>query len=193
MMRRTGIFIALLLLLGGGIFATTPFPAHASCAEIPPPDIAMKQSDAVFSGIVLSVKELNRSDARSSSDPVDVTFRVTEYWKGVRSDRVTIRTTAHIEGGVSRFEEGKPYLVYADKTLNGLRVGACTRTAELALAADDLAALGQGTVPPPSPELEESIRANPASMYLFWGGMAFAVVAAVAFAVLILRLRRRHG
>jgi hypothetical protein len=76
--------------------------------------------------------------------------------------------------------------------LTGLRIDSCTRTAELAKASDDLAALGKGKVPPPSPELESAIRSNPAGKYLFWSGTAFAALAAIVFVLLILRLRRRH-
>lgn len=192
-MRRRTAMLMLSLLLGGWLFGSSPAPAHAcSCASVPPPETALRESDAVFSGIVLSVRETRAGVVRSSADPVEVTFRVTEVWKGVGTDRVTVRTAASTASCGFGFVEGMPYIVYARETNLGLSTGLCTRTADLALAADDLAALGKGTVPPPSPELEEAIRSNPASMYLFWAGAAFSVVAAVAFAILILRLRRRN-
>lgn len=192
-MRRSMIMIAMLLLYGGWMFGSSPAPAHAcSCAEIPAPETALQRSAAVFSGIVLSVRELNNSRIRSSADPVEVTFRVTEVWKGVDSDRLTLRTAASTASCGFGFVKGMPYIVYAQDTPNGLTTGLCTRTADLALAAEDLAALGKGTVPPPSPELEERIRSNPAGLYLFWTGMAFAVLAAAALALLILRLWRRQ-
>jgi len=193
-MRHRRIMFAVWLLLGGWLFGSGPAPAHAcSCAEAPAPEIALRESDAVFSGIVLSVRETRNGVVRSSADPVEVTFRVTEVWKGIGTDKVTVRTAASTASCGFGFVEGMPYIVYARETNLGLSTGLCTRTADLALAADDLAALGKGTVPPPSRDLEESIRANPAGMYLFWGGLGFAVVAAVAFAILILRLRRRNG
>jgi len=188
-MRIRLVMLAIVLLIGGGMFGANPTPAHASCAEIPSPETAMQQSDAVFSGIVLSVKALNRSKWGSSADPVEVAFRVTEAWKGVDADRVTVRMAASV---ANRFVEGMPYMVYARKTLTGFRIDSCTRTAELALAADDLAALGKGKVPPPSPELESAIRSNTVGIYLFWAGTAFAALAAIVFVLLILRLRRRH-
>ena len=173
-MRAKPAMLAILLLAAGWMFGPGAVPAHASCAELLPPETALKRSDAVFSGIVLSVEERNRSAMRSSADPVNVTFRVTEAWKGVRSDRVTVRTTARIEGRVSGFAEGRSYIVYADRTLLGLSVGPCTRTADLALAADDLAALGKGKVPPT--HSGNAMRANPA----VWAG-AFAAIVAAAF------------
>jgi len=190
-MRRERIVSAIMLLVGVWMLCASPLAVQASCARIPTPESAFERSGAVFSGIVLSVKEVNQSVVRSSADPVDVTFRVTEVWKGVDSDRVTVRTTAYVEGMVSRFEKGKSYIVYAENTSDGLRIGSCTRTAELAMAGDDLAALGKGTAPPQSPELEEEIRSNPAVRALFWGGLALAVPAAIALAVLLTRRRFR--
>jgi hypothetical protein len=189
-MRIRLVMLAVVLLIGGGIFSANPTPAHASCAEMPPPETALRDSAAVFSGIVLSKRELNdRSGVRSSDDPVEVTFRVTEAWKGVDSDRMTVRTA---ESVANRFVEGMPYMVYARKTLTGLRIDSCTRTADLALASEDLAALGKGTVPPPSPELEARIRSNPVGLRLFWAGTAFAVLAAAVLVTLLLRLMRRQ-
>jgi hypothetical protein len=193
MMRRKPVMFFVMLLLGGWMFGSSPLPAHAcSCVVASPPETALRESSAVFSGIVLSVREPNNHRIRSSADPVEVTFRVTEIWKGVDTDRLTVRTAASTASCGFEFALGQHYIVYAQDTPNGLATGLCTRTAELAAASDDLKALGKGTVPPPSPELEERIRSNPAGLYLFWTGMAFAVLAAAALALLILRLRRRH-
>ena len=192
-MRRRRVKFAIWILGAGWLFGLVPEPACAcSCVENPPPLAALQESDAVFTGFVLSVEELNRGLLRSSADRVEVTFRVTEAWKGVDSDRVKLRTAAAEASCGFEFVVGMPYIVYAYETANGLSTGLCTRTTDLALAADDLAALGKGMVPPPSPELEASIRSNPAGMWLFWGGTAFAVLSAAALAMMLLRLGRRR-
>lgn len=183
-MRRGLILFSILPLLAVLMLVTEPAPADASCAEMPTPETALKRSDAVFSGVVLSVENTNKSKIGSSDDPLNVTFRVAEAWKGVDQDRVTVRTTA----GNARFVTGDSYIVYAEKTLLGLSVGPCTRTASLEHAAEDLAFLGKGEVPPPSPDT----RANPSGGWLFPAVTALAALAAAAFAFMTLRLRRRH-
>lgn len=192
MRRRRGVLLMLLLLVGWGL-ASGPTPAHAcSCVEIPSPEIALQRSAAVFAGEVLSVRQKgpNLFGGGYAEHPIRVTFRVTETWKGVEADRLTVHTSMSTCG--FDFDEGMRYIVYAYETSEGLATGLCTRTAELAKASDDLAALGKGKVPPPSPELESAIRSNPAGKYLFWSGTAFAALAAIVFVLLILRLRRRH-
>lgn len=187
-MRRKPVLFFAMLLLGGWMFGTSPLPAHAcSCVGRPSPEIALQRSAAVFAGEVLSIKEKRPNPFGDGylDFPIEVTFRVTEVWKGVGTDRLTVRTSMSSCG--FGFAEGMPYLVYANETQNGLVTGLCTRTADLALAADDLAALGKGTAPPPEPE--EEIR--PVGKVLFWAGMASAVFAA-AVLVLLLRLRRRN-
>jgi len=188
-LRRRLILLSILPLLAGWMFGSGPAPIHASCAVLPSPETALKQSDAVFSGIVLSVEETNRSGVRSSADPVKVTFRVTRVWKGVESDRVTVRTTAG-DAGNYRMAADRELIVYADNTWLGLSVGACTRTADLALAADDLAFLGEGTVPPPAAGSGTMLPDSAAGRLLFVCA-AFAALSAAALA-LFPRLKRRR-
>jgi len=182
--------LAVLLLVPGVMFGPGPESACASCVEIPAPGTARKESDVVFSGTVLSREPLYPSQVKSSGDPVKVVFRVSEVWKGVVPEQATVRMTAST---AVRFRTGDAYVVYADKSLTGLRIGPCDRAVELSLAGDDLAALGKGRLPPSSPNVAERIRAHPAGTILFWTGTAFAVVAGAFFAILILRMRSRQG
>ncbi|OUM96574.1 MAG: hypothetical protein A9Z00_02950 [Thermobacillus sp. ZCTH02-B1] len=190
-MRRRLILLALPSLLAGWMAGPGPAPVQASCAMLPSPEAALKQSDAVFAGTVLSVEDANRSDAKASAEPVRVTFRVTEAWKGVNRDRVTVRAAASDIGNY-RMAEGRELIVYADKTWFGLSIGPCTRTAWLEHAAEDLAFLGAGKVPQPAPGPGGFRLPDAAGMRLLPVGAALAVAAAAAAALLFLRRRRRH-
>ncbi|WP_052835862.1 hypothetical protein [Thermobacillus composti] len=185
MRRRRGVLLMLLLLVGWGL-ASGPTPAHAcSCVEIPSPEIALQRSAAVFAGEVLSVRQKgpNLFGGGYAEHPIRVTFRVTETWKGVEADRLTVHTSMSTCG--FDFDEGMRYIVYAYETSEGLATGLCTRTAELAKASDDLAALGKGKVPP-SPEPDKR------GLYLFPTGTVLACFSAVVLVIRLLRLRRRH-
>lgn len=183
-MRRERI-ISAIMLIGVWLLCASPLTVQASCAEIPPTGTALKRSDVVFSGIVTTRKALYPSEAKSSGDPVDVTFRVTEVWKGVVLDNATVRMTS---SDSSRFIQGEEYIVYAEQSLTGLRIGPCA--VELASADEDLAALGKGKRPPSSPNLADRIRAHPAGMPLLRAGTALAVLAGAVIARVIWRLRQ---
>jgi len=187
MMRRVLLFSAVMLLIGAWMFGAGPAPAFGSCAELPPPGTALKRSDVVFSGVVTTKEALYPSEAKSSGDPVKVAFRVTEVWKGVVLEHATVRMTSSDSG---RFMQGEAYIVYAEKSLTGLRIGPCARAIELASADEDLAALGKGKLPPSSPNLADRIRAHPAGMPLLWTGTALAVLAGAVIARVIWRLRQ---
>lgn len=193
--RRPVVVLAVCFIVCGLLWNRSPAPAYAcTCVEPPPPETALEQSHAVFAGEVLSIRK-TRSAAglrQGAAYPVEVTFRVIEIWKGVDTDRLTIRTSASSESCGFEFVTGVRYIVYANENRDGLSTGACTRTADLAHAAEDLQALGKGTAPPPSPELEERMRSNPLAMPMFWFGTAFAVVSAALLVFLLLRLRRRQ-
>jgi len=186
MRRRRGVLLMLLLLVGWGL-ASGPTPAHAcSCVEIPSPEIALQRSAAVFAGEVLSVRQKgpNLFGGGYAEHPIRVTFRVTETWKGVEADRLTVHTSMSTCG--FDFDEGRQYLVYAYESPQGLATGICTRTADLAKASDDMAALGNGKVPSPSQEPDKR------GPYLSRTGTAISAISAVVLVILLLRLRRRH-
>jgi hypothetical protein len=184
---RRGPVLLVMLLLGGLMFGFEPAPAYAcSCVDRPSPAIALQKSAVVFAGEVLSIRKkgLNLFGAEYDEHPIRVAFRVTEIWKGADADRLTVRTSMSTCG--FDFDVGRQYLVYAYESPEGLATGICTRTADLAKASDDLAALGKGKVPSPSQEPDKR------GPYLFRTGTAIAAISAFVLVILLLRLRRRH-
>jgi len=73
---------------------------------------------------------------------IAVTFTVSQSWKGVSSRRVTIVTGRGGGDCGFEFKSGVDYLVYAyEPGGDGCQTNICTRTKELAHAAEDLAFL----------------------------------------------------
>lgn len=123
-------------------------PAYAcSCLRPGPPLAELDQATAVFAGEV--------SDIKRTSTGVEVSFSVSEVWKGDLNPTLVITTGPHSAACGYPFEIGQDYLVYAYGGDNA-RLGAnlCSLTALLSTAGEDLAELGDG-VPPtlaePSP------------------------------------------
>src|SRR5215207_4624179 len=112
-------------------------------------EIALKESTAVFAGEVVEIDRPSPSrPIRSSIDPVTVSFRISESWKGPERDMLKVRTPV---SGVScgyKFRAGESYLVYASEALfvegEGLEVSSCSETKPLSEASADLEALGNG-------------------------------------------------
>ena len=108
---------------------------------------ALKESTAVFAGEVV---EIDRPSLplKSSIDPVTVTFRVSESWKGPERGMLKVRTpVSGVSCGYS-FRSGESYLVYASEASivegEGLEVLLCSETKPLSEASADLEALGNG-------------------------------------------------
>lgn len=121
---------------------------------------SLQAADIIFSGKVVSITHAPQDDV--------VLFHVGIGWKGMSESQVIINT-----GGSARdcgigncgyhFEAGKSYLVFAydwsqsppvHRTDNGQTVpipflvtDKCSRTGPLALAGQDIAALGPGSLP----------------------------------------------
>jgi hypothetical protein len=121
-------------------------PALAcSCPEPPPPEDALDEADAVFTGEVLTVGSAppDRASAR-----IDVVFDVSEVWDGDVHERQGVTTESHTSMCGYPFEEGREYLVYARTTGEGvLGADLCSRTTLLDGADEDLSAFGPGRVP----------------------------------------------
>ncbi len=111
-------------------------------------DTAFAEAQAVFSARVLKIKHRKSTD-RNPNPPVQITFKVLESWKGVKTEKIVVATDDNRYGGCgSEFEVGKSYLVYAyywqsDK----LETDQCTRTNELLDAERDLKLLGKSNAP----------------------------------------------
>lgn len=103
-----------------------------SCEQPPPPQEALANADAVFSGRVISVESADTTDL--------VRLRVQDAWKGVEREEVVIRSGP---GNCAiYFVLDHDYLVYAYDDDGELVTNMCTRTARLQDAAGDVSALG---------------------------------------------------
>lgn len=111
----------------------------------PPPEDALDNADAVFSGEVVKVIE-NKGIMRGYGNIVH--FKVDKAWKGTEDSEMII-TTGYGGGdcGIS-FEEGQQYLVYASASdmyeAGTLSTTICHRTTGISGATEDLNALGEG-------------------------------------------------
>lgn len=129
-MRYPAAIAALLLLT---LLSPARPAAACSCAFLPEQDhacVASPNTDAVFSGRVMSVSEKGRRSFR---------FAVLEAFSGVKQSTVEVETG---QGGGDcgyGFEIGKSYLIYAARSKDGkLFTHICTRTRPLEKAASDL-------------------------------------------------------
>lgn len=132
---------------------SAPKPSSAcSCLPPGPPADALRDSAAVFAGEAVSVDARRAPGEADDTSPMsyDVRFRVSEAWKGIDGETVTVTTAGSSAACGIAFEEGADYLVYAYRPEGGeLMTGLCSRTAPLATAGDDLQALGEGQAPKP--------------------------------------------
>jgi hypothetical protein len=149
-MSRTTRFLLLSLFLFG-LMASTPDQAFAcSCLPPSPPLESMAGSDAVFAGKVVLVEE-GSGAIISSADPIKVVFEVSRVWKGEEKADIALTTARDSASCGYDFMVGGEYLVYANNSETGLTTGLCSRTMPLSMAGEDLAALGEGVVPPAAP------------------------------------------
>jgi len=142
MSRQILMTILAVLTFGAAVIAHPPGMAYAcSCIQPGPPADALDQSEAVFSGTVAEVVP--------QANGVLVTFDVNEVWKGPNGPQLTLSTSGSSASCGYDFVQGEEYLVYGFAQEGELATGLCTRTAPLANAVDDLAALGEGAAPNP--------------------------------------------
>jgi hypothetical protein len=149
-MRGLGLLVAL------AAWLTAPArPVLAcSCAMSPGPDAEFSRSAAVFTGTVTGISQrtglflLDRirqlfglSPQVSSLDSVHVNLAVANSWKGVTTTPVTVVTGQGDADCGYGFDHGRQYLVYAYENGAMLGTNICMRTAEVGVAATDLAYL----------------------------------------------------
>ncbi|WP_339251114.1 hypothetical protein NSQ43_13860 [Sporosarcina sp. FSL W8-0480] len=123
-----------------------PLDAYAcSCVMAPPPEEALDQADAVFTGEVVEIIE-NGKLIRGYGKTIH--FKVNEVWKGIEGSEAVVTTGLHDGDCGLPFEKGKKYLVYASMSdmyvANTLSTTICHRTTELAYATEDINVLGEG-------------------------------------------------
>jgi hypothetical protein len=117
-----------------------------SCVQPGPPAEASAGAAAVFAGTVSSI-----SPAGPNGGSLLVTFDLSQSWKGPEGPQLTITTADNSASCGFEFAQGEEYLVYALPQDGQLYTGLCTRTAPLAAAGEDLAALGEGNAVAGSP------------------------------------------
>ena len=160
------LIIALFAVLMSAVFVK-PSPAYA-CEAIgrpgPPSQEWIDQTSAIFSGRVVEIRNITLG----SSDLHAVFFEVDRYWKSpnpTENDEdyykelvVFTGTSGNVCG--YEFETGKTYLVYAlawFEDTNPLRTGLGYSNKPIGEAQEDLAVLGEGTVPTKQASLERQI------------------------------------
>jgi MYXO-CTERM domain-containing protein len=122
-----------------------PTPASACSCMQQTPEQAAEQADAIFEGRVLTV---DAPDPPEQTEPVHVTIRVAQQWKGIESEEVEVTTAANSAMCGYNFEVDEVYLVYASRGEDGqLQVSLCSRTQLADQATEDRAHLGPATTP----------------------------------------------
>jgi hypothetical protein len=141
---RAPALLALLALVAAALASlTTPATVYAcSCAAPVDAQAALSGSTAVFRGTVVRLQPGSITDRQ-----VKVDLDVSEQWKGDPGTSVTLTTASNEAACGYSFVKGTEYLVYADGKADDLETNLCSRTAPVADAGDDLAALGPGAKP----------------------------------------------
>src|SRR5690606_29734924 len=119
-------------------FVVLPAPKAYGCSCIPPgaPQEEMDRSAAVFAGTVADVQQ---APAVESGPGYQITFMVSEVWKGPVEPQIVVATAQDSAACGYQFEAGREYIVYAYDSDGGLVTGLCSRTAARADAQEDLA------------------------------------------------------
>lgn len=152
---------------------------------------ALSDSAAVFSGKVVDFERSPPPTSMMEGTIVTIlgggtataSLRVSEVWKG--PTRQTVQITTEADSGVGcgyPFEEGREYLVYAEK---GSSVSLCSETKPLSEAGPDLEALGDGERPEDGGALSDTSGGVSVRAMAGLAGLAMA-----ASFVLVLRLMR---
>jgi hypothetical protein len=162
-MEKLGRLLVLAMLLATII--AQPRPAFACSCMIPgPPEEALEQAAVVFAGRVVQARRAPAGGAVNTADLLPYTFEVSEVWKGQVNSTFTIGSPMSSASCGYEFVLEEEYIVYAYEAEGVLQTGLCTRTAPLASAEEDLAALGEGEAPLPGddPVLVDPMPASPA-------------------------------
>jgi hypothetical protein len=98
----------------------------------------------VFSGEVAAI-DRNQKGPFGGVD--EVSFRVSEVWKGPKRETLELTTQSQGSACGYHFEEEQEYLVYAYGKGKPFQVDLCSETKPLSKAGVDLAVLGNGEKP----------------------------------------------
>lgn len=146
-MKRWSSRIAVSLTVGAIVFAASDAMA-CSCAAPQSPCAVLKAPESVvFVGTVMEMSPGSPAagDGRGSDATLRVRFSVGERFGGA-ADSTAVVSTADNGGACGYpFQVGESYLVYAYRSADGLSTSACTRTAPLGAARDDLEVLREAS------------------------------------------------
>lgn len=187
--RRHGFLALIVGAILAGLIAWPAPSAHACDFEAPPPpEEALEEADAVFSGEVESIEDAGDRN-------LAVTFEVDQVWKGTGDATVSVHTEPSEAECGFEFEEDESYLVYAHERSSGLGTSLYHRTSELDRADEDLEALGQGAAPVPDdggeteePEGSEVEDSGDGALHTWLGTARDALDDVVQLAMRLLRL-----
>lgn len=139
--KKIGVIVSVFTLIITSFVVVPQSASACSCIMPVPPQQALEQSVAVFSGTVTTIVE--------GSSAYKVSFIANTFWKGNSSGVVTITTPQDSAACGFSFEMGKTYIVYAHETEDGqLGTTLCSRTHELQADDQDVIALGTGSAVP---------------------------------------------
>jgi hypothetical protein len=174
--------LASAMLTGG---AATAAPARCFFTPVSVSE-ELEKSDAVFAGKAIAEEYRPVKTSTAPDEVLTVRFAVEKWWKGARSEEVTLYTSTirHSERLYSfmaedfRFSVGERYLVYASGAPDNLRTNGCRRTKKLESADEDLQKLGEGSAPQqsaqqPSRPTDPSDPMPPPNMDYFVGSWTF--------------------
>lgn len=179
--RRAAVvaLLASIAVVAGWVVGPSP-AAACSCVEAPPPETALREADAVFTG---EVTDLTEQDAGSLGRVRVAHLAVTEVFRGDVHEEAEVATPLDPAACGHPFELGREELVYAVLDDEGrLLTNLCDRTAPVAEATGDLDAFADGVEPAPS--ADDGVRSPPS-----W--LLPAALMVVLAAALVLLLRRR--
>ena len=130
-------FVVILLLMPF-LIPTRTFSCECVILGDGSPNSMRHRAKAVFIGEVLEVRVATEAEREEYSNLYIVRMRVERYWKGIKSNEVTVETD--LTGCGPNLQVGEKYLIYGmEKRLNTT----CTRTRKLEYAEKDLEALGR--------------------------------------------------
>ena len=145
------LWVVILFTLG---LSTSPELSWACSCEVPPtPTIGLSRADVVFAGTVVGIEERKM---KSGEAVIAIEFSVSQIWKGIVDDKITVFTGLDEAQCGYTFSVGQDYLVYGD-TENyvsyelGFPVATiCDRTKPLKGAENEVEELSRATVVQPS-------------------------------------------
>lgn len=192
MFMRSKLLITVVLCMTFSLLSLSIGPSTSyACDCVKPPSVEdeLERSQAVFSGKVLEVNEMNKGYMKKK-----VLLEVAETWKGLSESQVIITTGSGGGDCGYEFQVGEEYLVYAQhSSMYGdqeeLVSIICDRTTELSTASEDLAVLGEGKAPTKQVDLTRK-EANQ-SNFMIWiiSNVALVLLAFLAWRMYIKRKR----